>query len=81
MTICSGDGYKLSSLPSSLSNRSSIEEVGWVEYLYSIIRPYLPRSFNHILCREITFALCLIHVQFIALYFIALHDAAIQLLY
>jgi len=52
-----------------------------MEYLYSIIKPYVPRSFNQILCREITFALRLIRVQFIVLYFIALHNAVIQLLY
>lgn len=79
--IYGDEGYKLSSLPSSLSNRSSVEEVGWMEYLYSKIRPYVPRSFNHLLCREITFALRFINVQHIVLYFIALHSTRMQLLY
>jgi hypothetical protein len=72
VTIYSDDEYKLGSLHSSLSNRSSVEGVGWMEYLCSIIKPYLPRSFNHISCREITFALRLIHVNL--LYCILLHS-------
>ena len=44
VTIYSDDGYKLSSLPSSLSNRSSVEGVGWMEYLYSKIKPCGPGS-------------------------------------